>query len=139
MATKIYSVRFEPELMDRVDAQDVGRSEFIRDAVEAALGVSSDPVAKINTPKVIPVRKPAPQKKNSIVPPSDEKSEVMTAAPSGRQADAAAVLEVVRSKPQSSRQVEAAMGWMGLRYANAEKLLMRSGAVAVVDGHLVAT
>lgn len=63
----------------------------------------------------------------------------MASAPSGRQADAAAVLEVIRSKPMSSRQVEAAMGWMGLRYANAEKLLMRSGAVAVVDGHLVAT
>lgn len=124
--------------LGRIDAVASNRSEFIRDAVEAALGGDTTLVEK---PASIPARKAVPQKKNSIVPPSD-KTEVkpkLAAAPSGRQADAAAVLGVIRSKRLTSRQVEAEMGWLGLRYANAEKLLLSSGAAAVVDGHLVAT
>ena len=39
MPTKNYSIRFDPDLMARVDARPEGRSEFIRAAAEAALGV----------------------------------------------------------------------------------------------------
>ncbi|GGE30002.1 hypothetical protein GCM10011360_17600 [Primorskyibacter flagellatus] len=116
MATKIYSIRFDPDLMARVDASGVGRSEFIREAVEAALVAS-------------PVKRPAApsaSKKNS-----SEKS-------SRWAADDAAVLDVIRGGRFSSRDVEKRIGWMGLRYSKAEKRLLESGAVMVVDGVLVA-
>ena len=122
MPTKNYSIRFDPDLMARVDARPEGRSEFIRAAAEAALGVPfagavNDPVqVAIDTAKARPA-----------------------VARSGRQADAAELLAVIRSKRLSPRQAEAEMGWLGLRYGNAEKLLLSSGAAVVVDGVLVAT
>ena len=134
----VMKVRFGDGTFARIDAVASNRSEFIRDAVEAALGGDTTLVEK---PASVPARKPSPQKKNSTGPSSD-KTEVnpkMAAAPSGRQADAVSVLGVIRGKRLTSRQVEAEMGWLGLRYANAEKLLLSSGAAAVVDGHLVAT
>ena len=134
----VMKVRFGDGTFARIDAVASNRSEFIRGAVEAALGGDTTSVEK---PASVPVRKSVPQKKNSIVPSSDKAAvnPKLAAAPSGRQADAAAVLGVIRSKRLTSRQAEAEMGWLGLRYANAEKLLLSSGAAAVVDGHLVAT
>lgn len=162
IGSDLMQVRFPDGTFERIAATGISRPRFIRDAVEAAL--SGGPAAPLNPayadvdpaallPKVVPAAKAVPQKKNSIVRPPELDDPIVSPddprmidpptkrdpAPTGRQADAAAVLAVIRSKPMSSRQVEAAMGWLGLRYSNAEKLLLRSGAVAVVDGHLVAT
>ena len=138
MPTKNYSIRFDPDLMARVDARPEGRSEFIRAAAEAALGVPF--AGAVNGPV-------AGGKKKSFVPPDPDPVQVAidtakarpAVARSGRKADAAELLAVIRSKRLSPRQAEAEMGWLGLRYGNAEKLLLSSGAAVVVDGVLVAT
>ena len=138
MPTKNYSIRFDPDLMARVDARPEGRSEFIRAAAEAALGVPF--AGAVNGPV-------AGGKKKSFVPPDPDPVQVAidtakarpAVARSGRQADAAELLAVIRSKRLSPRQAEAEMGWLGLRYGNAEKLLLSSRAAVVVDGVLVAT
>lgn len=139
MATTNYSIRFDPELMARVDARAEGRSEFIRSAVEAAL---DGPALSASESPV----KPAPKKnsiKGSVPDPVlsaiDAAKSRPAAVRSGRQADAAALLAVIRSKRLSSRQAEAEMGWLGLRCANAEKLLLSSGAAVLDGGFLVAT
>jgi hypothetical protein len=137
MPTKNYSIRFDPDLMARFDARPEGRSEFIRAAAEAALGLPF--AGALNGPA-------AGAKKKSFVPPDPDpvQAAIDTAkarpvARSGRQADAAELLAMIRSKRLSPRQAEAEMGWLGLRYGNAEKLLLSSGAAVVVDGVLVAT
>lgn len=129
----VMKVRFCDGTFARIDAVAGNRSEFIRDAVEAALVSSSDPVAKVKRPDPVPDRVVVSQKKNSIVPPSGKSKPV-----SGRQADADAVLGVIRGRRLTSRQVEAEMGWQGLRYSNAEKLLLSSGSAVFADGVLVA-
>lgn len=63
VGSDLMQVRFPDGTFDRIAATGISRPRFIRDAVEAALGGSSDLVAKINTAEVIPARKPAPQKK----------------------------------------------------------------------------
>ena len=119
--------------LDRIDAITPNRSEFIREVVLRELVVRGG---------VMPVG----SKKKSFVPPEPDPVQavideiaVRPVAPSGRQADAAALLAVIRSKRLSPRRAEAEMGWLGLRYGNAEKLLLSSGAAVLDGGFLVAT
>jgi len=133
MPTKNYSIRFDADLMARVDAITRNRSEFIREVVLRELVVRGG---------VMPVG----SKKKSFVPPEPDPvlsaidaAKARPVAPSGRQADAAALLAVIRSKRLSPRRAEAEMGWLGLRYGNAEKLLLSSGAAVLDGGFLVAT
>ncbi len=122
---KIYSIRLDEDLVARVDGLGVNRSEFIRDAVEAALGAGGD------VPKAALVEKRSAPKKNPIVPavkPLDAR----------READVKFLLSEIRRLRLTSRQAEALMGWFGMRYRNAENHLLKSGGVVVVDGLLVA-
>jgi len=132
MGTKMISIRLDEGLLERVDGTGLKRSEFIRDAVEAALDGSVQKVHVATVPK-----------KNSIAGSGSKLSGVaevgVSSVPSGRAADQAVVLSLLRKKRLTSRQAEQAMGWAGLRYGNAEKALLSSGAVAVVDGALVVT
>ena len=142
MATKIYSIRFDPDLMARVDACAAGRSEFIRAAVEAALGAGDALALNPAYADVDPAALlPAPAKKNSLKGSVSKGSGVSpvkaSGARSGRQDDAAALLSLIGSKRLSPRQAEAETGWLGLRYANAEKLLLSSGAAVRDGGFLV--
>lgn len=120
-----------------IDAVATNRSEFVRDAIGVALvdigipdstpkTVAASNMRKVDTAPVV--------KKNSLQIPVSEVS-----VPSGRQADAAVVLVALRKRSMSSRDAEKSMAWLGLRYLNAEKLLLSSGAVAVVDGLLTPT
>jgi len=119
--------------LDRIDAITPNRSEFIREVVLRELVVRGG---------VMPVG----SKKKSFVPPEPDPvlsaidaAKARPVAPSGRQADAAELLAVIRSKRLSPRRAEAEMGWLGLRYSNAEKLLLSSGAAVLDGGFLVAT
>ncbi len=121
----------------RIGAVSSNRSEFVRAAIEAALGAG-------------------PEKKNSIVAraPSDiledlpmkpapdgpHKVDVRTPLPSlsPRDRDKALLLSLIRGKSLTSRSARDAMGLPGLRYDNAEKALLTDGVIAVHDGILVA-
>lgn len=128
----VMKVRFGDGTFDRIDAVSGNRSEFIRGAVEAALGGAYEPVKKIDMPASEPVEThtlPVPQKKNSIVP-SPKVGKAYTKPVSPRAADIEALRALIGEKRLTSRQAEQAMGWLGLRYANAEKGLLQSGGVA---------
>lgn len=110
----LMQVRFPDGTFAAIDAVATVRSEFIRGAVADAL----DGPGRI---------KRAPKK-----------SEIRaTSVPSPREADKAALLEALRARRMSSREAEAAMGWPGLRYRNAERDLMASGKVLAQGGVLV--
>lgn len=111
VGSDLMQVRFPDGTFDLIDAVSDNRSCFIRDAVSAALGGGG-------------VRR-VPRKKNSNVS-------------SGRGADAAVLLEALRKRSMSSREAEKLMGWLGLRYANAEKRLLQDGSVYSDGGILVA-
>lgn len=112
--------------LGRIDALGGNRSEFIRGAVEAALGGGGMPVSAV---KPEPVRC---EKKFDVA-----RSEVSFS--DRREADVLALLEVIGGGRFTCRQVEGKMDWAGLRYSNAEKALLSSGRAAVIDGVLVAT
>ena len=119
--------------LGRIDAITPNRSEFIREVVLRELVVRGG---------VMPIG----AKKKSFVTPDPYPVQVApdaakarpAAARSGRQSDAAELLSLIRSKRLSSRQAESEMGWLGLRYSNAENLLINSGAIVLDGGLLVA-
>lgn len=137
--------------MSRIDAVAPNRSEFIREAVEAALGGyemdvgamrknsvpavddGSAPESSFGRPKLVKEPDPAVEAKPSA-PARRVSSDV-----SPRAQDKVDLMAVLRGGRLSSRQAEQAMGWPGLRYANAEKALLASGQVVVDGGVLVAT
>lgn len=151
MALKVYSIRLDEGLMARIDAHDQVRSDFIRDAIttaldrdDVALGGSMQKlhIAGPAKPTKIIKRgpgdgglKPVPVKKKSdAVPPAVVRpgSEVV----SPRAQDKADLLALIQSKRLSSRQAKDKLGWLGLRYENAERALMDDGAVWVNAGVL---
>lgn len=112
--------------LEEIDGVCDNRSDWLRGLITAALGGG----ARIEAGHVPgPLILPDPPKKNSI-----KGSGLGTRLP----ADAQVVLEAVRSKRRGSQEHERSFGWLGLRYLNAEKTLLDAGAVAVVDGCLVA-
>ena len=134
MGTKMFSVRLDEDLIARLEGVGEKRSDFVRAAIEAALGVGGldAPVAAKSVKKVDMASAP---KKNSIAVPVEKATSV-----SGfRVADEEALVALLRKRPLSSRDAERSMAWLGLRYPNAEKALLSSGRVAVVDGLLVVT
>ena len=52
-------------------------------------------------------------------------------------ADQIVLLALVRKRVLSSRDAEKALGWLGLRYGNAERGLLKAGLIEVRDGVLV--
>lgn len=62
----------------------------------------------------------------------------VSSVPSPRAQDILDVVAVIRSGRYSSNMAARALGWPGLRYANAEKALLASGKVVVEGGVLVA-
>jgi len=127
----VVRVRFRDGTFDRIDAVYENRSEFIRCAVDAALG--SDPVRAVPVPVEPAVDTPAPQKKNSIVAvPKGSRS----GAVSLRDGDMASIMEIVGSGRFTSRDIADRLGLAGLRYSRAEAALLKGGRIRF-DGGVV--
>jgi hypothetical protein len=135
--------------LGRIDAAagKGGRSEFVRAAIEVALGAVSlghlEAAAKApnDIVKGLPMkaapggpRKYEPATKMPVLPKRSEKS----ARPSsGRwDVDDAAFLEAVGSGPVSSREVMDRLGWLQGRYDRAERAALRGGKVFASGGFL---
>jgi hypothetical protein len=118
----VMNVRFGDGTFARIDKLGGNRSGFIRAAVASALDAAD-----------------GGRKKKSFVSSGKKGDRVAVVAATGRSADQAVVLDLVRSKHLTSHQASDFLGWLGMRYANAEKALLRAGSIAVVDGALVAT
>lgn len=103
-------VRFPDGTFERIDALGGNRSEFIRDAVSAALG------------DVVRDRAVVGEKN------SNEGSDLS--------ADALELFGVVSVSPISSRDLEKKFSWLGLRYSKAEAALLSSDLAEVSDGLL---
>lgn len=67
------------------------------------------------------------------MPPDAEKNSFECSA------DQKVILSALRAKSRTSRDLEKRLGWLGLRYSNAEKVLLGCGMIAVVGGMMVAT
>lgn len=133
----------------RIDAVSGNRSEFVRAAIEMALDGLDEVEAFVETagraPSDIIAEIPmtsAPAKKNSNSAPAlSPLPAVQFVRPgstvvSPRVQDKADLLALVRSKRLSSRQAKDSLGWLGLRYENAERGLMDDGVIWVSDGVL---
>ncbi|WP_416558555.1 ribbon-helix-helix domain-containing protein [Phaeobacter sp. JH20_02] len=127
MPTKIFSFRLDEELIAEVDRRFPKRgerTEFVADAVAEKLGLDT------------PVKAKMPPIAKRAVAPKPEKS------PKGAdmlRPDAVVLLAALRKKSMTSRQAKAEMGWLGLRYENAERVLLSEGSAAVVNGVVVPT
>jgi len=137
MPGKVFSFRLDEGLVSRIDEVSSDRTGFVREALERALaGASDGSVTSFNRPKRERRPDPAVEAVKAAIP-----EKVRVPAKKGfttplREADKAAVLDLIRKKRVSSRQAEQEMGWPGLRYANAEKALLADGTVEVVNGLL---
>ena len=133
MAMKGYSFRLEEGLVARVDALGVKRADFVRDAIEAALcGDGVMKPAEMDRVGGAPEMPPAPKKNSLKVPVKKVSTEL-------RGADEKVLLSELRRQAMTSRDLERKMAWLGLRYSRAEKALLSSGLVVVVDGLMVVT
>lgn len=142
MAQKIFSFRLDEDLVSRIDALDQRRSDFVREAILAALdgraaGLLAETdreVVLANADQVRLIKKPVSEKavrrkKNFDRKPIEK---------DGLRPDEAVLLEAVRRKRMTSQQADRAMGWLGLRFARAESELLSRGLIRVDGGVLVA-
>lgn len=110
--------------LGRIDVVAGGgrRSEFIRGAIEAALGGGS--VSGIPRGSVARDRSVAP--KVSVKP-----------VPRGLRPDAIALLDLVRERSVSARDAGEELGWFEMRVSRAENELLGAGLVRIAGGLLV--
>jgi hypothetical protein len=111
--------------MARVEAVSPNRSEWIRDVLLGALDAWEGVDGGGET-------------KSELVRPGEAVRIPRGLNSANLRPDALALLEALRKKPMTPRDAEKAMGWLGLRYANAEKALIAEGLVVLQDGVLVA-
>jgi hypothetical protein len=145
----VLQVRFFDGTLERIDAVHGNRSEFIRDAVEAALSAGGgvrDYVAVAGParnelladlpmkPAPAEPEPPAAPEKNSIASPSDKRAAARAWGATLRETDMKSILEVARSGRYSSRDIECQLGLPGLRYKKAEDALLRSGLIRFEGG-----
>lgn len=143
-------------MLARIDAVSGNRSEFIRRAVMSALvGLDSDVVparlreAAVSSGALVEkakdVRKPPARPVASAVSPSkrsggigfDERMAGLSARLSaGRASDCRVVVEALRERRMSERDLERALGWVGIRCQNAVMALMGAGVVSTESGLL---
>ena len=126
----VMQVRFPDGTFDGIDKFNPNRSEFIREVVLRELVVRSGGDGMKRS--ALPAKPVAGPKKNSL---KGSGSKV-----SARDADKAVLLNLVRGKlfrSHEARKRLEALGWLGLRYDNAERALLSSGALKVEGGLLV--
>jgi len=111
--------------MARVEAVSPNRSEWIRDVLLSALDAWEGVDGGGET-------------KSELVRPGEAVRIPRGLKPANLRPDALVLLGAIQKKRMTSRQAEAELGWLGLRYANAEKALILEGLVALQDGVLVA-
>lgn len=162
VGSDLMQVRFPDGTFDRMDAFGVPRPQLIRYAVEMVLDgkvpyatppkknsiARADPEhvdddgseTSFNKPKVPKKADPAVLAVKAAVSEIEPSAPVrrVSSVPSPRAQDILDVVAVIRSGRYSSNMAERALGWPGLRYANAEKALLASGKVVVEGGVLVA-
>jgi hypothetical protein len=124
-----YLLKMRAGTLARIDAVSNNRADFVRAAVEAALGgVSTMPSRpKKNSiagsvKEAVRPRKSGASKKSGVVVSADQQ----------------AVLDYVQGRRVSSRDVEAHFNWLGLRYSKAERQLLAAGLIGFQDGMMVA-
>lgn len=130
----VMQVRFPDGTFARIDEVSSNRSEFIRYAVDEALKAGSGQRPKADVPAIAErAVKEVPEKRAR-----SKKNFDGQAVSDGLRPDARVLLSALREKRMTSRDSEKAMGWMGLRYAKAEKQLIQAGLIRVEGGVLVA-
>ncbi len=111
--------------MARIEAASPNRSEWIRDVLLGALDAWEGVDGGGET-------------KSELVRPGEAIRIPRGFDPKCLRPDALVLLGAIQKKRMTSRQAEAELGWLGLRYSNAEKSLIAADLVVLQDGVLVA-
>lgn len=152
---KKVQVTLPDDVLERIPGN---RSEFIRKAVlQAVSGLDSDVVparlreaavssgALVERAKEVASRKPpakpvapavAPVKRSGGIGFDERMAGLSARLSAGRASDCRVVVEALRERRMSERDLERALGWVGIRCQNAVMALMGAGVVSTESGLL---